>query len=82
MHSKKNTEVYYIDGNARIRSHCHSTNHFYSDMNLCQTKEDAEAFLALMQLRALWHDYAGDFKFDWKKIVIMLFIVVPKMKLY
>ena len=65
MHSKKCTKVYFIDSNSQIRFHYHSINHSYSNRNLCQTKEDAEALLALMQLRALWHDYVGDFEFDW-----------------
>lgn len=65
LHAEKCTKVYFIDSNSQIRSHCHSKNHPFSNRNLCQTKKDAEAFLALMQLRALWHDYVSDFKFNW-----------------
>lgn len=65
LHAEKCTKVYFIDGNSQIRSHYHSKNHPFSNRNLCQTKKDAEAFLALMQLRALWHNYVGDFKFNW-----------------
>ena len=65
LHAKKRTKVYFIDSNSQIRLHYHSRNSPFSNSNLCQTKQDAEAFLALMQLRALWHDYVGDFKFHW-----------------
>lgn len=65
LHAKKCTEVYFIDSNSNIRPIFHSRNHPFSNRNLCQTKGDAEAFLALMQLRALWRDYVGNFKFNW-----------------
>ena len=31
------------------------------DQNLCKTKEEAEAFLALIQLKRLWHEYTDGF---------------------
>ena len=31
------------------------------DRNLCKTKEEAEAFLALMQLKRLWHEYVDNY---------------------
>ena len=65
LHAKKGTDVYFIDSNSRIRFYYHSINHPFSNKNLCQTKEDAEAFLALIQLRALWYDYVEDFEFNW-----------------
>lgn len=66
MHSKKHTVCYYLHDNSEIGTHHHTKGYFLEDRNLCQTKKDAEAFRALMQLRALWHDYVGDFEFGWK----------------
>lgn len=34
-----------------------------ADKNLCKTKEEAEAFLTLIQLKRLWHEYT----YDWEK---------------
>ena len=65
LHAEKGTKAYFIDVWSKIGTHYYSEDHSISDRNLFQTKEDAEAFLALMQLRALWHDYVGDFKFEW-----------------
>lgn len=31
------------------------------DRNLCKTEEDAEAFLALIQLKRLWHEYVDNY---------------------
>ena len=31
------------------------------DRNNCKTKEEAEAFLALMQLKRLWHEYVDNY---------------------
>lgn len=31
------------------------------DRNLCKTKEEAEAFLALIQLKRLWHEYVDNY---------------------
>lgn len=32
-----------------------------SDKNFCKTEEEAEAFLALIQLKRLWHEYVDDY---------------------
>ena len=32
-----------------------------TDRNLCKTKEEAEAFLALIQLKRLWHEYVDNY---------------------
>ena len=32
-----------------------------TDRNLCKTKEEAEAFLALIQLKRLWHEYIDNY---------------------
>ena len=34
---------------------------YEGDRNLCKTKEEAEAFLALMQLKRLWHEYVDNY---------------------
>ena len=34
---------------------------FSTDRNLCKTEEEAEAFLALMQLQRLWHEYVDNY---------------------
>lgn len=31
------------------------------DRNICKTKEEVEAFLALMQLKRLWHEYVDNY---------------------
>lgn len=70
LHAKNRTICYYINDNSSyICEHIHDEDPklFSTNKNLCQTKEDAEAFLALMQLRALWHDYVGNFEFNWKE---------------
>lgn len=66
MHSKNGTLCYYIDTHSAIVTHYHGKHSSSPNRNLCQTKKDAEAFLALMQLRALWHDYVGNFTFNWR----------------
>lgn len=66
MHSKKGTLCFYIRPDSDIATHYHHIGCYEINRNLCRTAEDAEAFRALMQLRALWHDYVGNFKFDWK----------------
>ena len=32
-----------------------------TDRNVCKTKEEAEAFLALIQLKRLWHEYVDNY---------------------
>ena len=34
---------------------------YEGDKNLCKTKEEAEAFLALIQLKRLWHEYVDNY---------------------
>lgn len=65
LHAKKGTKTYFIDNCSDIEPHAHTSHSFDANKNLCQTEEDAKAFLALIQLRALWHDYVGNFKFNW-----------------
>lgn len=33
-----------------------------ADKNLCKTKQEAEAFLALIQLKRLWYEYVDEYK--------------------
>lgn len=46
---------------------CHTLNQRFSvaDQNVCTSKQEAEAFLALMQLRQLRKCYVGDWEPDW-----------------
>lgn len=34
---------------------------YNGDRNLCKTEEEAEAFLALIQLKRLWHEYVDNY---------------------
>ena len=34
---------------------------YKTDRNVCKTKEEAEAFLALIQLKRLWHEYVDNY---------------------
>lgn len=67
----KDTE-YYIDGDSII-SNCgnHSRNKTLH-RTMCTSKEEAEAFLALMQLRQLRKVWIG----DWKPVTNKLYIAV------
>lgn len=60
----KDTE-YFIDGNSNIRRSCTfgiTSREVSGDKNLCSSKEEAEAFLALMQLRQLRKAWIGDWE--------------------
>ena len=56
---------YFIDGNSNIRRSCTfgiTSREVSGDKNLCSSKEEAEAFLALMQLRQLRKAWIGDWE--------------------
>lgn len=55
-------EEYYIDGLSEIDSFKKFTRNTVNDKNLCVSKEEAEAFLALMQLRQLRKAWIGDWE--------------------
>lgn len=48
---------YYIASNSNIIRDTASYNRVSIDKNHCKTVEEAEAFLALLQLKRLWHEY-------------------------
>lgn len=62
----------YINGGGEIISACvdHSSR---EDKNWCTSKEEAEAFLALMQLRQLRRAWVGDWKQDYENFCAVIF---------
>ena len=60
--SKITNPEYYICSNSDIfESYYDQDRECYKDRSLCKTKEEAEAFLALIQLKRLWHEYVDNY---------------------
>ena len=60
--NKITNKEYFIGTCSTITSICSRTDRAFStDRNLCKTKEEAEAFLALIQLKRLWHEYVDNY---------------------
>ena len=60
--SKITNPEYYICSSSDIfESYYDQDRECYSDRCLCKTKEEAEAFLALIQLKRLWHEYVDNY---------------------
>ena len=60
----KNTpinEEYYLNQASSIRTITLDHRDYEGDKNVCKTKEEAEAFLALIQLKRLWHEYVDNY---------------------
>ena len=60
----KNTPInieYYLNRDSSIRTILVGLRDCNDDKSLCETKEEAEAFLALMQLKRLWHEYVDNY---------------------
>ena len=60
----KNTSIneeYYLNQASSIRTIISDHRDCEGDKNLCKTKEEAEAFLALIQLKRLWHEYVDNY---------------------
>ena len=60
----KNTpinEEYYLNQASSIRTVTLDHRDYEGDKNVCKTKEEAEAFLALIQLKRLWHEYVDNY---------------------
>lgn len=55
----------YIANNSRVCELATCERHSIDDRNLCTSKQEAEAFLALMQLRQLRKAYVKDWEPDW-----------------
>ena len=63
-----NTTEYFIDGNSNIRRRCTfgvASREVSVDKNQCSSEEEAEAFLALMQLRQLRKAWVGDWEYTY-----------------
>ena len=56
-------EEYYISLDSRINKVISDDQprNCNGDRNLCKTEEEAEAFLALIQLKRLWHEYVDNY---------------------
>ena len=56
-------EEYYISLDSHINKVISDDQprNYNGDRNLCKTEEEAEAFLALMQLKRLWHEYVDNY---------------------
>lgn len=64
---------YYIDCDSIVKEFGYTYDRTKTDKNLCKTKEEAEAFLALIQLKRLWHEYVDEHKdeyFDYSIILV------------
>ena len=62
VNNKTKDKEYFISSGSKIFNTCHVQDRDYDeDRNVCKTKEEAEAFLALMQLKRLWHEYVDNY---------------------
>lgn len=63
--NKTINEEYFINVDSSIVAMCNinyrDRRDCNKDRNICKTKEEVEAFLALMQLKRLWHEYADNY---------------------
>lgn len=73
---------YYIDTNSDIRALCNDTGRDDElDKNICVSLQEAEAFLALMQLRQLHKVYVKDWEPDWSSASPKFCILVGSNKI-
>lgn len=63
--NKTINEEYFINVDSSIVAMCNinyrDRRDCNKDRNICKTKEEVEAFLALMQLKRLWHEYVDNY---------------------
>lgn len=52
---------YFIGWDSQVMTSCIKNKDYDKDRNLCKTEEEAEAFLALIQLKRLWHEYVDNY---------------------
>ena len=53
---------YYISWDSSFHKvYANGLRHYDAEKNLCKTEEEAEAFLALIQLKRLWHEYVDNY---------------------
>lgn len=69
-------DEYYIDSNSIIKDVDKHNRSVAYNKNLCTSKEEAEAFLALMQLRQIRKAWVGDWEPDWLPNKIKYVIIV------
>ena len=62
INNKTKDKEYFISSGSKVFNTCHVQDRDYDeDRNVCKTKEEAEAFLALIQLKRLWHEYVDNY---------------------
>ena len=61
-------EEYYINGCSTLMKVSRQYRQPMTDRSLLSSKEEAEAFLALIQLRRLREAWVKDFKFNWEEL--------------
>ena len=62
VNNKTKDKEYFISSGSKVFNTCHVQDRDYDeDRNVCKTKEEAEAFLALIQLKRLWHEYVDNY---------------------
>ena len=52
---------YFIGWDSHVMTSSIKNKDYDKDRNLCKTEEEAEAFLALIQLKRLWHEYVDNY---------------------
>lgn len=63
---------YFIERNSMVEGFQGPQFRDDADKNLCKTRKEAEAFLALIQLKRLWHEYVDEFEgyFDYELYLV------------
>lgn len=77
------TTEYFMDGNSNIRRRCTfsiAPREVLGDKNLCSSEEEAEAFLALMQLRQLRKAWVGDWNPSGDNFYAIIFSIETGLK--
>lgn len=76
--NKTINEEYFINVDSSIVAMCNinyrDRRDCNKDRNVCKTKEEAEAFLALIQLKRLWHEYVDNYSEKVKDCYCIVFV--------
>ena len=59
--NQETNDEYFIGWDSQVMTIRIKNKDYVLDRNLCKTKEEAEAFLALIQLKRLWHEYVDNY---------------------
>ena len=59
--NQETNDEYFIGWDSQVMTSRIKNKDYDLDRNLCKTKEEAEAFLALIQLKRLWHEYVDNY---------------------